>query len=68
MTKSLRRLWKDRRGGPLQQALIWACVLGGFYYAWTHYLGPAFMGSAQKQSNVLKESSDTYLDDSVPTN
>lgn len=57
---------KDRRGGPLEKVIIWAFLLGGFYFAWTKYIGPSFMGSAEKQSDVLKDSTDTYMGGSIP--
>ncbi len=68
MLQFIREFCTDRKGGPLQQAIIWACVLGGFYFAWTKWIGPSFMGTAQKQSNVLNESGSTYYGDAVPTN
>ena len=50
---ALRELWNDRRGGPLEKAVIWAFLLGGFYYVWTSTLRPAFQESAGKQADIL---------------
>ncbi len=51
-----KKLWKDRTGGPLEKAVIWAFLLGGFYYVWTSTLRPAFQESAGRQAEILETS------------
>lgn len=56
MLTMLRKLWKNRTGGPLEKAVIWAFLLGGFYYVWTSTLRPAFQESAGRQAEILTTS------------
>lgn len=53
-----KELWKDRTGGPLEKAVIWAFLLGGFYFVWTSILRPAFQGSADRQADILDSTGD----------
>lgn len=48
-----KKLLLDRTGGPLEKAVIWAFLLGGFYYVWTSKLKPAFNSSADTQADIL---------------
>jgi hypothetical protein len=45
----------DRTGGPLEKAVIWAFLLGGFYFVWTNILRPAFQNSAETQADILNK-------------
>lgn len=58
MLKALNNFVKDRTGGPLEKAVIWAFLLGGFYFVWTSILRPAFQGSANRQAEILNATGD----------
>lgn len=47
------KLLRDRTGGTLEKAIIWAVLLGGFTAAWFGYVKPHFDSSMQRQGEVL---------------
>ncbi|GBF34098.1 hypothetical protein DCCM_3210 [Desulfocucumis palustris] len=42
----------------MEKAVIWAFLLGGFYFVWTSILRPAFQDSAERQADILNNTGD----------
>lgn len=58
MKRALINFLKDERGVTLQQVLISALALGGFYYIWTAFIQDNLYTAGEKQGEWIKHGYD----------